>query len=121
VTLVASRLLPEPASASPRISGTSGYLPPPLLSVGSRWMTQTGGRLNLEDRIRELKASLDKYITGEAELSSAVATDLTKAVHELADHLVELHRRVEKMEETVPEWTTRGWTPPPGSDTPQDD
>jgi uncharacterized coiled-coil protein SlyX len=84
-------------------------------------MTQTGDRRNLEDRICELKASLDKYITSEAELTTAVAADLTKAVHEIADHLVDLHRRFDKMEETLPEWTTRGWTPPPGSDTPQVD
>ncbi|GEM_PF-2280001 len=84
-------------------------------------MTQTGDRRNLEERIRELKASLDKHVTSEAELTTAVAADLTKAVHELADHLVYLHRRFEKMEGTLPEWTTRGWTPPPGSDAPQVD
>ena len=84
-------------------------------------MTQTGDRPSLEDRIRQMKRSLDKYITGEAELTSAVAADLTKAVHEIADHLVDLHHRFEKVEETLPEWTTRGWMPPPGSDTPQHD
>lgn len=84
-------------------------------------MTQTDDRRNLEGRIRQLKSSLDKYITGEAELTTAVAADLTKVVHEIADHLVDLHRRFEKIEETLPEWTTRGWMPPPGSDTPRED
>jgi hypothetical protein len=44
--------------------------------------------------------------------------DLAKAIHELGDHLVTLHQRIERIENSNPEWTTRGWTPPPGSDRP---
>lgn len=95
---------------------------PPLLgSVGLRWMGRTSDRPSLEERIGETKALLAKYMTGEAGVTPAVVAELAKAVHEIGDHLVELHRRFEKIEQTLPEWTTRGWMPPPGSDSPRDD
>jgi hypothetical protein len=84
-------------------------------------MAQHDDHPSPEARARELKSTLDKYLTGEAEMTRDVAADLTRAVHEIADHLVDLHRRLEKIEESVPEWTTRGWMPPPGSDPPHDD
>jgi len=66
---------------------------------------------------------LDKY-TRRGEHAGAQATsDLTKAIHDLADHVVALNSRIEKIEDSQEEWTTKGWEPPPGSDIPpgQDD
>ena len=77
-------------------------------------MEQSGNPPKLEERIRELTASLDKYVTETADVTPAAAADLTKAVHELAEHILDLHRRMEKIEATLPDWTTKGWTPPPG-------
>lgn len=79
-------------------------------------MTETGDPQGIENRIHDLKGALDKYISGTEHPTPAVVADLTKAIHEVGDHLVELHRRIGKLEETLPEWSTRGWTPPPGSD-----
>ena len=71
-------------------------------------------RRTVEQEIRDLTSSLDKYVSGDAHLSSEVVTDLGKAIHDIGDHLVDFHRRIEKLEEDKPEWTTRGWGPPPG-------
>jgi len=79
-------------------------------------MPGTGDRPNTEIRISELKASIDKYLTGAEEPTAEALAALTKAVHELAEHVVELHRRFERVEESLPEWTTGGWMPPPGTD-----
>lgn len=81
-------------------------------------MTETH-RQEIENRIRELKETLEKYTTGKEHPMPAAVADLTKAIHEIGDHLIDLHRRIEKIEETHPDWTTRGWTPPPGSDSPE--
>ncbi len=81
-------------------------------------MAQPGEKRSVEHEIEDLKASIGKYLTGEAQLPSEVASDLTKAIHDLSDHVVNLHRRIEKIEDTHDEWTTRGWMPPPGSDRP---
>lgn len=81
-------------------------------------MTESGDRQGIENKIHELKGAIDKYITGKQQPTPTVVADLMKAIHEMGDHLVELHRRVEAIEEMLPEWTTRGWSPPPGSDSP---
>jgi len=73
------------------------------------------------DRISELKASLDKYLTGAEKPTAEALAEVTKAVHELADHIVDIHKRFERVEDSLPEWTTRGWMPPPGSDIPPED
>jgi hypothetical protein len=79
-------------------------------------MVQPGEKRNVEREIDELKASIEKYRRGETQVSSEVVGDLTKAIHDLGDHVVSLHQRIEKLEDTQEEWTTRGWMPPPGSD-----
>jgi uncharacterized coiled-coil protein SlyX len=83
-------------------------------------MTQAGEEKGLEHRIRELKSWIDTHARTAAEPTSEVVADLTKAVQEIGDHLVDLHRRIERIERSNPEWTTRGWMPPPGSDSPPD-
>ena len=70
----------------------------------------------IEQRIRDLKEKLDTYLKGPANPTPEVLADLARGVHELGDHLIALHRRVEKLEENTPQWTTRGWEPPPGGD-----
>jgi len=79
-------------------------------------MAQAGDRKAVEQKLQELKASIGKYLAGEAHPTSEVAADLTKAIHDLSDHLVDLSHRIEKLEDTHEEWTTRGWEAPPGSD-----
>jgi TRAP-type uncharacterized transport system substrate-binding protein len=81
-------------------------------------MTRPGDKRSVEDEIQDLKASLEKHTRKEAQLPSDVVTDLTKAIHDLSDQVVSLHRRIEKIEESQPEWTTGGWLPPPGTDRP---
>ncbi len=78
----------------------------------------TDGESGFERDIGKLKASIDRYLSGTSGVSSEAAADLTKTIHELGDHLVDLHRRLEKVENDHEEWTTRGWLPPPGSDEP---
>ncbi len=56
--------------------------------------------------------SLDKYVSGNAELGSEVVTDLGRAIHGIGDHVVDLHQRIAKLEEDKPEWTTRGMGSP---------
>lgn len=70
----------------------------------------------VEQEIRDLVRSLDKHISSDVQLSSEVVADLGKAIHGIGDHLVDFHRRIEKLEEDKPEWTTRGWELPPGRD-----
>jgi ubiquinone biosynthesis protein UbiJ len=81
-------------------------------------MAQASGRRGVEHEIEQLKASIARYRTEETHLSSEVVADLTKAIHDLSDQLVNLHRRMETIEDTRDEWTTRGWEPPPGRDRP---
>ena len=78
-------------------------------------MPGTGDRPNPEDRISELKASIDRYVSGAEEPAGEAVAELARAVHELADHVVDLHRRFERVEESLPEWTTQGWIPSPGN------
>lgn len=79
-------------------------------------MAQADDRRSVEQEIEALKLSIEKHLAGQSHLSSEVAADLTKAIQDLSDHLMSLHRRIEKIEEAQDEWTTRGWMPPPGSD-----
>ena len=79
-------------------------------------MPESQNRSGLDHDVEELKASIDKYLHGTADVGSDAAADLTKAIHELSDHVVRLHRRVESIEASQEEWTTHGWMPPPGSD-----
>jgi hypothetical protein len=76
----------------------------------------TSDKRGLEHELDELKASMEKYHKGEVKLTSEVVTDLGRAIHDLSGHMVDLHRRIEKIEQTHDDWTTRGWMPPPGSD-----
>ena len=77
-------------------------------------MAEDPGKRTAEQELRDLASTLDKYASGEVQLTEDVVTDLSKALHGIGDHLVDLHRRVDKLEESTPEWTTRGWIPPPG-------
>jgi hypothetical protein len=71
-----------------------------------------------ERDIEDLKASVDKYLTGTTQLTDDAARDLARAIHDMGDHLVDLHRRVEASRDSHDEWTTHGWEPPPGTDRP---
>lgn len=77
-------------------------------------MAESPESRNVEQEIHDLMKSLEKYASGDAHLGSEVVTDLGKAMHDIGNHLVDFHRRIEKLEENDPEWTTRGWGPPPG-------
>lgn len=70
----------------------------------------------LEDEIHDLQARLAAYARGDEHPSAKVVADLSAAIHDLGDHLVALHQRVERIEDSQGEWTTRGWEPPPGAD-----
>ncbi len=83
-------------------------------------MRTTGDHPNAEERIGELKSSIGKYLTGVEEPTGEALADVTKAVHELADHVVDLHKRFDRVEESLPEWSTRGWMPPAESDAAED-
>jgi len=74
----------------------------------------TGDHPNVEERVSELKASIGKYLTGAEEPTAESLAEVTRAVHELADHVADLHERFERIEKSLPEWTTQGWMPPPG-------
>jgi hypothetical protein len=56
-----------------------------------------------ERDIEDLKASVDKYLTGTTQLTEDAARDLARAIHDMGSH---------------DEWTTHGWEPPPGTDRP---
>jgi hypothetical protein len=71
---------------------------------------------SIEDDIRGLRQSLDKYAAEGVHTIPELVPDLSNAIHKIGGHLVALHRRLERLEETEPEWTTRGWKPPPGAD-----
>jgi hypothetical protein len=77
-------------------------------------MAEEPDRRTVEQELRDLARTLDKHASGGVQLSEEVVTDLGKALDVIGDHLVNLHRRIEKLEESTPEWTTRGWDPPPG-------
>jgi hypothetical protein len=77
-------------------------------------MAEEPRKRNVEQELRDLANTLDKYASAEVQISGEVVTELDKALRGIGDHLVDLHRRVEKLEEQTPEWTTKGWGPPPG-------
>jgi hypothetical protein len=79
---------------------------------------QTGEEQGIERRVKDLKASIERYAKEGAPPSSEVMADLSKVIHELCDHVVTLDRRLEQIENTQEEWTTKGWVAPPGSDSP---
>jgi hypothetical protein len=83
-------------------------------------MPGPGDHPNAEERITELKASLDKYLSGAEKPTAEALAEVTKAVHDLADHVVELQRRFERVEGSLPEWTNEGWQPAPGGDVAED-
>jgi hypothetical protein len=72
----------------------------------------------IEDQLERLRTSIEKYATGHAEPTPKVVADLTKAIHDLSDHVQSLLRRVQEIEDSHDEWTMHGWVPPPGSDIP---
>ncbi|HJS96436.1 MAG TPA: hypothetical protein VJ741_19370 [Solirubrobacteraceae bacterium] len=47
--------------------------------------------------------------------------ELANAIHRIDEHLVTLHDRLTRIEETQAEWTTRGWEAPPGADRSSDE
>jgi hypothetical protein len=69
----------------------------------------------IEDQLEKLRASIEKYATGHAEPTPTVVADLTKAIHDLSDHVESLLQRVQHIEDSHEEWTVHGWVPPPGS------
>lgn len=77
-------------------------------------MAEESERRTVEQELRDLAGTLGKYASGGVQLGDDVVTDFGKALDVIGNHLVDLHRRVEKLEENNPEWTTRGWDPPPG-------
>ena len=42
--------------------------------------------------------------------------DLTNAFRRIGDHVVTVHRRLQRLEKSQEEWTMRGWEEPPGAD-----
>ena len=70
----------------------------------------------IEGELEKLKESIEKYTTGKSELTPTALADVTKAVHDLSDHVATLARHIQAIEDTHPEWTTHGWESPPGSD-----
>jgi hypothetical protein len=79
-------------------------------------VSEVNDQRNIEEAVADLKTSTARYASGKASPSTEVVADLTRAIHDLSDHLVDLHRRIKKIEDSQDEWTTRGWLPPPGSD-----
>jgi hypothetical protein len=68
--------------------------------------------------LEKLKASIEKYASGKAEPTPTALADLTRAVHDLSDHVATLAHHIQAIEDSHPEWTTQGWDAPPGSDIP---
>jgi hypothetical protein len=79
-------------------------------------MTAEEAKAGVIEDLEMLKVSIEKYATGVAEVTPALAADLTKAIHELSDHVASVVRRVQAIEDSQPEWTTHGWLPPPGGE-----
>ena len=77
-------------------------------------MAPSDDHRRLEGRIKELRASFAKYETGALQLDPEAMADLTKAVRDIGDHLMELSERIDRIEDNREEWTTRGWNAAPG-------
>jgi hypothetical protein len=71
---------------------------------------------SVEHDINDLRQSLGKQTGQGMRPSAEFVTEVTRAIQTIGEHLVALHRRLERLEDTQPEWTTRGWEPPPGAD-----
>jgi len=79
-------------------------------------MTEPPSTPSVAQELGHLKEKLETYTKGHTNPTPEAFADLAKGVHELSDHVIALHRRLEKLEANTPQWTTRGWEPPPGSD-----
>lgn len=71
----------------------------------------------IEQELTRIKGTLNQYKTGHPTPTQEVVVDLTKAIHDMSDHVIALDRRLKKLEEDQPEWTTRGWIGPEGTNT----
>jgi hypothetical protein len=107
-------------ACSPDVSAESGGTEQGCQFVHTRskllYVAPSDDHRRIEQRIKELRASLAKYETGAAQLDAQAVADLTKAVHDIGDHLMELSGRIDRIEDNREEWTTRGWNPPPGGE-----
>ena len=79
-------------------------------------MESRGEHRSIEHDINDLRQSLDKYSADGSHPSAELVADLTNAVRRISDHLVAVHRRLQKLEDTQEKWTTRGLEAPPGAD-----
>lgn len=79
-------------------------------------MSESRGELTIEQRLQGLKETLSRYKKGHPIPTPEVVTDLARAIHELGDHLSELNRRLEKLEQDKEQWTTKGWIDPGSSE-----
>lgn len=79
-------------------------------------MTEAGKKPAVD--VEAIKSATEKYKSGQADPTPAVIADLTKALHDLSDHIASLRDRVDRIEDTHDEWTARGWVGPPGSEIP---
>jgi len=79
-------------------------------------MDQSGEERGIERRLRDLQVSMERYAKEGSQPTSEVMTEISKVIHELCDHVVTLDRRLEQIESTQEEWTTKGWIAPPGTD-----
>lgn len=75
-------------------------------------VAEHGAEPTVEEAVRRLKTSVARYAVKGSEPTHEAVADLAKAINEVGDHLVALHHRIDKLEEDLPEWTTRGWQSP---------
>jgi len=54
----------------------------------------------IEGELAKLKASIEKYSTGKSELTPTALADVTKAVHDLSDHVATPARHIQAIEDT---------------------
>jgi len=79
-------------------------------------MTERPSTPSIAQELRRLQEKLETYTKGHTNPTGEVLADLAKGIHELGDHMIALHERLESLEANTPQWTTRGWEPPPGAD-----
>jgi len=79
-------------------------------------MTEPRSTAKIEQELSHLKEKLETYSQGHTNPTPEVLADLARGVHELGDHMIALHRRLETLESNAPQWTTRGWEQPAGAD-----
>jgi len=63
-------------------------------------MTEPRSKPTVEQELRNLRDTLERYTKGHTNPTPKVAADLTKGIHELGDHMIALNRRLQKLEET---------------------